>query len=144
MFPQSLSVHLSLDVEAVEASSQSWVEDRSTGTLVSSSAMATSVDDEAGSGVVAEDAPSLAGSSSSSVELFKTARGGKVQHDQQLHIEDLSGLVTIPSITPSTEFTGECSNSEVDDDEGEVASPSEVPLRAMTSSSVRSASQTED
>ena len=57
-----------------------WADDRSMGTLASSSAIATSVDDEAGSG--GEDAPSIAGSSSSSVELFKTTRGGEIHQYQ--------------------------------------------------------------
>ena len=76
---QSFSLHLSLEVEAIEASSQSWADDRSMGALlVSSSAMATSVDDEVCNG---EDAP--AGSSSSSTTVpssakFNTRRKGDI------------------------------------------------------------------
>ena len=81
-FLDSFSLHLSLEVEAIEASSQSWADDRSMGTLlVSSSAMATSVDDGVGSGGGVEDA--LAGSSSSSTTVpssakFNTRRKGDI------------------------------------------------------------------
>ena len=77
---QSFSLlHLSLEVDAIEASSQSWADERSMGALlVSSSAMTTSVDDEVGNG---EDAP--AGSSSSSTTVpssakFNTRRKGDI------------------------------------------------------------------